>query len=492
MSKRDCSHLKDAATKRLSKYRKVTKRHIVAPDESGQGQSQSSTSKTDASGLKRFSRGTHKRGTFKSVGKTVTQYNAVRLKAVQSGRSDAYQRFTHTRISCGKGKINTVSKLSNDVVKRIVASGGEKVSSSSKCATERTSPIRTSKLTPCSADKRRITERAPTHTYNLRRTIRGPAVKRISGVTVIADTNSNKATASQLSERTGATAKQKSRIKSRTFLATAEAVAKKVRDFKVKTMEDNISCWITGIAVTRDGQILLVDRNNHNVKKFSQSMELQSVLKLTDSVWGITIVDDNVAVVGLQYAQQILLLDFSDKALKIIRRQKLSFMVFDMCKYMYKDKLIAVTRESSTGMGVKMFDLNGKLYWSVSVPNGISYPVCVATQGNMNARSVIVTDQNLHALILIDSNTGHITRKVELAGKGPQGVTSDQNGTIYVCCFHTRETIVLTDDLNNERVLISKREKLREHPQAIAYDNSSRCLVVSYMTSDFVDIFKIP
>ena len=484
MSKRDSSHLKDVATKRLSKYRKVTtERHTVTSEESGQRQAQSSDSKANASGLKRSSRGTHERGTAKSIAKTSTRYNAVRLKAVQSG--DAYKRSTHKRTSCGKGKINIVSTHSSDAVKRIVASRGGNESSTSKCASKRRGPIRTSKLTSC-ADKRRTTERAPTHTYNLRRTIRGPAVKHVSGVT--ADTYSNKAKTSQLSERIGATAKQKSR----TFSATAEAVARKVRDFKVKTMEDNISCWITGIAVTSDGQILLVDRNNHNVKKFSQSMELQSVLKLTESVWGITIVDDNVAVVGLQYAQQILLLDFSEKALKIIRTQKLSFMVFDTCKYMYKDKLIAVTRESSTGMGVKMFDLNGKVHWSVSVPNGISYPVCVATQGNMNARSVIVTDQNLHALILIDSNTGHITRKVELAGKGPQGVTSDQNGSIYVCCFHTRETIVLTDDLNNERVLISKREKLREHPQAIAYDNSSQCLFVSYMTSDFVDIFKIP
>ena len=491
MSKRYSSHLKDVATKRLSKYRKVTtERHTVTSDESGQRQAQSSDSKANASGLKRSSRGTHERGTAKSIAKTSTRYNAVRLKAVQSGRSDAYKRSTHKRTSCGKGKINTVSTHSSDAVKRIVASRGEKESSTSKCASKRTGPIRTSKRIPCGADNRRTTERVPTHTYNFRRTICGSSIKPVSGVT--ADIDSSKAKTSQLSGRTGATAKQKTRIKSRSFLAKAEAVAKKVRHFKVKTVEDNISCWITGIAVTSDGQILLVDRNNNNVKKFSQSMELQSVLKLTDSVWGITIVDDNVAVVSLQYAQQILLLDFSEKALKIIRTLKLSFMVFDTCKYMYKDKLIAVTLESSTGMGVKSFDLNGKMYWSVSVPNGISYPVCVATQGNMNARSVIVTDQNLHALILIDSNTGHITRKVELAGKGPQGVTSDQNGTIYVCCFHTHETIVLTDDLNNERVLISKKEKLREHPQAIAYDNSSRCLFVSYMTSDFVDIFKIP
>ena len=212
------------------------------------------------------------------------------------------------------------------------------------------------------------------------------------------------------------------------------------------------------------------------------------MLNLKDSAWDITIIDDNVAVVALQNTRQLLLLDFYEKALKIIRKQKLSFTVYYMCKY--KDKLIAVTQEST--MDVKMIDLSGKVYWSVTIHEGLLYTICLATQGN----TVIATDQKHQALIVIDGDIGRITMKVQLTGMNPQGVTCDQNGNIYVCCSEICSIILQTDNLINEKVILTKREMLRDHPQAIALDSSSQCLFVTYKTDlydtgDFVDIFKL-
>ena len=212
------------------------------------------------------------------------------------------------------------------------------------------------------------------------------------------------------------------------------------------------------------------------------------MLNLKDSAWGITIIDDNMAVVALQNTRQLLLLDFSEKALKIIRKQKLSFTVYYMCKY--KDKLIAVTQEST--MDVKMIDLSGKVYWSVTIHEGVLYTICLATQCN----TVIATDQKHQALIVIDGDTGRITRKVQLTGMNPQGVTCDQNGNIYVCCSEICSINLQTENLINKTVLLTKREKLRDHPEAVAFDYSSGCLFVTYKTDlndigDFVDIFKL-
>ena len=548
MLKRGSSHLNDVATKRLSKYMKVTEHHTVAFDEP----KQSSTSRIGQGGLKRSSRGRgrHDRDTAKSDAKTSTRYH---VKAVHSGRNDANKRPTRTRTFCGKSKVNTVNPASNSADKRLALSRDRKESRTLKGASEQTGHIRHSKRTPCGADKRRITDYVLMHTYNLRgsRRLSCKAYKPVSSVTVRKESIKRKkshlperkydsakqktrtaATAtctgkqkprtgvtaaftSKQKPRTAATAtctgkqkprtaatstctaKQKPRTaatatctakrESRTVLETASA-AKKVRHFKIKTTDDYLSCWITGIAVTRDGQILLVDRNNRNVKMFSQSTELQSVLNLKDSAWGVTIIDDNVAVVALQNTRQLLLLDFSEKALKIIRKQKLSFTVYYMCKY--KDKLIAVTQEST--MDVKMIDLSGMVYWSVTIHEGLLYTICVATQCN----TVIATDQKHQALIVIDGDTGRITRKVQLTGMNPQGVTCDQNGNIYVCCSEICSINLQTDNLINEKVILTKREMLRDHPQAIAFDSSSQCLFVTYKTDlydtgDFVDIFKL-
>ena len=571
MLKRGSSHLNDVATKRLSKYMKVTEHHTVAFDDP----KQSSTSRIGQGGLKRSSRGRgrHDRDTAKSDAKTSTRYH---VKAVHSGRSDA-----NTRTFCGKSKVNTVNPASNSADKRLALSRDRKESRTLKGASEQTGHIRHSKRTPCGADKRRITDYVLTHTYNLRGsrrrsckaykpvssvTVRKESIKRKkshlperkydsakqktrtaatatctgkqkprTGVTAAFTSKQKPRTAATATctgkqkPRTGVTAtctgkqkprtaatatctgkqkprtaatatctaKQKPRTAAtatctgkrepQTVLETASA-AKKVRHFKIKTTDDYLSCWITGIAVTRDGQILLVDRNNRNVKMFSKSMELQSVLILKDSAWGITIIDDNVAVVARQNTRQLLLLDFSEKALKIIRKQKLSFTVYYMCKY--KDKLIAVTQEST--MDVKMIDLSGKVYWSVTIHEGVLYTICLATQCN----TVIATDQKHQALIVIDGDTGRITRKVQLTGMNPQGVTCDQNGNIYVCCSEICSINLQTDNLINEKVILTKREMLRDHPQAIAFDSSSQCLFVTYKTDlydtgDFVDIFKL-
>ena len=485
MLKRGSSHLNDDATKRLSKYMKVTEHHNVAFDES----KQSSTSRIGQSGLKRSSRG--RGSTAKSDAKTSTRYH---VKAVHSG---ANKRPTRTRTFCGKSKVNTVNPASNSAGKRLALSRDRKESRILKGASEQTGHIRHSKRTPCGADKRRITDYVLTHTYNLRgsRRLSCKAYKPVSSVTVRKESIKRKKShlpdrkydSAKQKPRTAATATCTAKRESRTVLETASA-AKKVRHFKIKTTDDYLSCWITGIAVTRDGQILLVDRNNRNVKMFSQSMELQSVLNLKDSAWDITIIDDNVAVVALQNTRQLLLLDFSEKALKIIRKQKLSFMVYYMCKY--KDKLIAVTQEST--MDVQMIDLSGKVHWSVTIHEGLLYTICLAIQCN----TVIATDQKHQALIVIDGDTGRITRKVQLTGMNPQGVTCDQNGNIYVCCSEICSINLQTDNLINEKVILTKREMLRDHPQAIAFDSSSQCLFVTYKTDlydtgDFIDIFKL-
>ena len=83
-----------------------------------------------------------------------------------------------------------------------------------------------------------------------------------------------------------------------------------------------------------------------------------------------------------------------------------------------------------------------------------------------------------------------ITRKAQLKGKEPKGVTFDNDGNVYVCLSGANEIIVLMSDMSEEKVLLTKKDKLRENPQAIAYNNNTRCLIVSY-PCDFVDVFQI-
>ena len=265
-------------------------------------------------------------------------------------------------------------------------------------------------------------------------------------------------------------------------------VAKKLRSYRVKTKEDKHYCWITGITITNDGRILVVDRGNFTLKAFSQSMKLQSTLRFREYVWDITILSDAEAVLGTS-TDKYLVVDISGNQLQVTRTYHLPFAVYSACTL--NDRFIAVAYDSS--MGVKKFDLSGKVYWSVpeNFEGQSLYPAYVHRQGNINSSSVLVTDQILNAILCIDGENGTITKKVQLKGQTPSGVTYDSDRNMYVCMSGTDEILVLSADMSEQKVLLTNKDKLRKSPQAIVYDALSRCLIISYMSGGILDTFQI-
>ena len=273
-------------------------------------------------------------------------------------------------------------------------------------------------------------------------------------------------------------------------------VAKKLKSYKVKLDGDTSTCWITGIAITNNGRILLVDRNNNTVKAFSASMELQSSLKfqLVDGkIFDITIINDEEAVLNTDWNDHLLVLDISDDQLRIRRKYQLPFpcKILTTCKL--NDKLVAVT-DKQAFRAVKMFDLLGTVYWSVSedlVEGQCPYLyMYVAAYGDTETATVVVTDQEQNALLCLDGINGTITKKVQLKSKAPSGVTFDGDGNMYVCMSDTQAIVALNADMSEEKTILTRKNKLGGRPQAIAYDSNTRRLFVSY-PSDFIDIFQL-
>ena len=174
------------------------------------------------------------------------------------------------------------------------------------------------------------------------------------------------------------------------------SVAKLHLSYTVRATTDLIKCWITGIAVTHDGRILAVDRNNRNVKAFSKRMDLLSSLSLDERLWGITIINDGEGLVGgdMNY---LTVIDISGDQLNIIRNYPLDFRVYGAC--MFNDKLIAVTYAEF--MSVKMFDLSGRVYWSLlHDQQGPLYATLY--YHNSSLSSVVLADQNQGKVLFIN------------------------------------------------------------------------------------------
>ena len=266
--------------------------------------------------------------------------------------------------------------------------------------------------------------------------------------------------------------------------------------YNVKLDDDTRDCDITGIAITNDGRLLLADCYNNKVKMFSRDMKLLCYLSLSTPPWDIAVTGDREAVVSCAGKTKLLILDISDRKMSIKGTVELPFTVLGLAPY--EDKLLVITPLSDPSPSVALIDLCGRVYWSTHTDQHgqplFSWPEYVTCCDDGGSTAVIVSDKGNSTLTVLNADTGDVITRRQVKGKGPRGVTTDTAGNLYVCYYSTGEVAVLTKDLSQENVLLSKRHRLSREPQAIVYNAVAHQLLVSNDSGDSsntVDCFKL-
>ena len=262
-------------------------------------------------------------------------------------------------------------------------------------------------------------------------------------------------------------------------------------EYNVKMEEDTETCYINGMTVTEDGRILMVDHINRTIKLFTLTMNFLSSILVSDHPWDIVVTSDRGAVATTNN-ESLVLLQISGNQLHSKGTTKVPYDVRGIAKH--KDKLI-VSSDSPTS-SVKLIDLTGKVYWSVSSDQRgqslFSHPWYLTSNDEGRPSTVIVTDWDNDTLTMLNGETGEITNKRQLQKKkGPTGITTDTSSNVYVCYFMRDEVSVLSDDLSVEKILLSTEDGLRGKPQSIIYNDKIQQLLISYQDKDIVDSFKL-
>ena len=271
--------------------------------------------------------------------------------------------------------------------------------------------------------------------------------------------------------------------------------ASKLADYSVRIGKADEKCFITAIAITCDGQRLLIDNENRRRKRFSRDMKPGSIYNLPICPWGIAITENGKEVVSCRDEPRLLLIGgVATDQTKQLSFVKLNFIVYGIAPY--KAKLI-VTCPSTSSSSVKLIDLTGRVYWSTETDQQgqklFQNPWYVTCYDDGKAAVAIVSDDGNHSLTVLNANTGDVITRRKVDGKSPRGVTTDTVGNIYACYGQTHEVAVLSKDLSQEKILLSQRDGLSTFPQAIVYDASAgQQLLVSnscYDMSSKVDNF---
>ena len=269
----------------------------------------------------------------------------------------------------------------------------------------------------------------------------------------------------------------------------------KVGIYNAKMDDDRMDrYWITGIAVTKNGRKLFADFDNKKVKMFSRDMRFLSSLSVPAQPWDVVVTDDQEAVVGT-LDRKLLRLQISAKTLTVKQTIDLNFKPYGITKY--GDKFI-VTSEHTTPPSVNMIDVTGKVLWTLSTDKQgqplFQFPWYVNSCGDGETSSVIVADSGNNTLTSVrvrNGVRGEVVARRQV-WKLPHGMTSDSNGNIYVCYRLSGEIALVNEDLSEEKIVLSRNDGLDIGPQAIAFDESTHQVIISYWRdNNFIQIYQL-
>ena len=223
-------------------------------------------------------------------------------------------------------------------------------------------------------------------------------------------------------------------------------VARKMFHMNIRSSKDNDQPCVSGLAVTDNGTLLVVDRFNDTLKVFSQDTTLVSSVPLSDWCTGVTVTEDDIAVVSTG-DMKLHFLDITNPPSSSVQRpMQLGYTVWGITSY--KDRLVVTAR--TTPPSVRMIDRNGKEVWSVTKgPDNqqlFDTPLYIVTSKINATETVIVSDYVKETLTLLNANNGSLMKIVDMKGKCPYGITVDNNGNIFVACYKTREICVWSND----------------------------------------------
>ena len=258
----------------------------------------------------------------------------------------------------------------------------------------------------------------------------------------------------------------------------------------VRTSGDKEACKVEGMDVTRNGLLLLGDRKNKKVKIFSAKNKFLSEVKLPSLPYDVAIMNEERAIASLDDEKRYILNIGNPSRICIQESIPFGYCVTGMTAC---DNNLIVIRWNEPRC-VKLIDLNGLELWSTLADNhGVQLfktPYSVATSVINDRPVILVTDWSTETLTFLDASDGRFINAVDLKGKAPRGLTTDDDGNIYVCCSKTNEICVWSADMKQSRILISSN-KLQPDPMDVSYNSYTDELLVSYRTADVIDRFQL-
>ncbi|CAC5413866.1 unnamed protein product [Mytilus coruscus] len=239
---------------------------------------------------------------------------------------------------------------------------------------------------------------------------------------------------------------------------------------------------IIGCQILPDGRILILDRISTSLLLFSKNGKyLEKVMVVGSPPSDICYIKHNLIAVTIQHRETILLIDFLKK--QITNTIKVSQNSFGIDS----NGEVLVVNLHGCPPTLLTVNLDGNILSEIKVPG--KFTIRTALSKN----NIVCTDwHNRHIYCYTTDGILLWTNKYEDICE-PFGITIDKNGFIFVASRKNDKIVVLSEDGETSKTILSKENGI-VYPFAINIDKSSSTLLVtnsSNVVRDSQDKFKV-
>ena len=268
----------------------------------------------------------------------------------------------------------------------------------------------------------------------------------------------------------------------------------KLASLDVREDGDDDGIFISGLAVTRKGLLLVADSEQNTIKTISPDNKFLSVLKMESSPGAIAILDDRRVVATTEDGVLYVLGIDGRGCLSIEKEIQMDYEILSIAEYHGKLLITCDTEFKTT----KLIDLNGKELWSLQAykrENLFEHPCGVAWAVVNNKDTVIVVDGANSTITLLNATDGALIKRIRKdymnEDETPEGISVDKDNNVYISYPDTQHICVWRNDFKEKEMFMDLDDLELVGPRTIAVSENPRGLYVSYMDEDIIERFDI-
>ena len=245
--------------------------------------------------------------------------------------------------------------------------------------------------------------------------------------------------------------------------------------------DSEVPC-IWGCCLMSDGQAVLCDWNNDQIKLLDSSYKLIGNLKLPAEPYDISVLNDTDVIITLHHKRQLLIVSVTSQ-LRIIRTIQLDKACWGVD---VSGGEIYITCEESEQGEIRILDMscNEKRRISLSRLMG-SYMLKTPRYIAVSAFSgkIFITDLDTDTLTCLTSDGQLVYQFKELELGRSRGILVDSADNVLLCYPRSNTIVVITPDGRKHSTLLSHKDDIK-YPVSLAYRARDNTVIVGCHKKD--------